>query len=85
MMMLTTKQISLPVQALPQQYAPFVKPLSYEFRVHETVEDGKITKVKLQVQTWEHDEYGSGVVKQYWQDVPRAQFDKDGNAIFNTP
>lgn len=81
MNMLTTKQVMLPIQTLPQQYAPFVKPVSYEFRVHETVEDGKVTKVKLQVQVWEHDEYGSGVVKHYWSDVPRAQFDKDGNAI----
>ena len=81
MIKLTQTQIALPIQTLPQQYASFVKPLSYEFRVHETVEDGKVTKVKLQVQVWEHDEYGSGIVKQYWQDVPRAQFDKDGNAI----
>jgi hypothetical protein len=80
-MQLTQTQISLPIQTLPQQYASFVKPLSYEFRVHETVEGGKITKVKLQVQIWEHDEYGSGIVKQRWHDVPRAQFDKDGNAI----
>lgn len=82
-MQLTQTQISLPVQTLPQQYASFVKPLSYEFRVHETVEDGKVTKVKLQVQIWEHDEYGSGIVKHYWQDVPRAQFDKNGNAIIS--
>ena len=83
MMQLTKTQISLPIQTLPQQYASFVKPLSYEFRVHETVENGKVTKVKLQVQVWEHDEYGSGIVKHYWQDVPRAQFDKDGNAIIS--
>ena len=82
-MQLTQTQISLPIQTLPQQYASFVKPLSYEFRVHETVEDGKVTKVKLQVQIWEHDEYGSGIVKHYWQDVPRAQFDKNGNAIIS--
>ncbi len=80
-MQLSQTQIALPVMTMPQQYAAFVKPLSYEFRVAETVEDGKVTKVKLQVQVWEHDEYGSGVVKQYWQDVPRAQFDKDGNAL----
>ena len=80
-MQLTTKQMCLPVQSLPQQYAPFVKPVSYEFRVAETVEAGKITKVKLQVQVWEHDEYGSGTVKQYWHDVPRMQFDKDGNVL----
>lgn len=82
-MQLTQTQISLPVQTLPQQYASFVKPLSYEFRVHETVDDGKVLKVKLQVQIWEHDEYGSGIVKQYWHDVPRAKFDKDGNAILS--
>ena len=80
-MQLTSKQVSIPIQTLPQQYVPFVKPLTYEFRVAETVEEGKITKVRLQVQVWEHDEYGSGIVKQYWQDVSRAQFDKDGNAI----
>ena len=82
MSQLTTKQIILPVQTLPQQYAPFVKPLSYEFRVAEFVDDaGNIEKVKLQVQVWEHDEYGSGTVKQYWQDVPRQKFDRNGTAL----
>jgi hypothetical protein len=82
MSMLTTKQISLPVQSLPQQYAPFVKPLSYEFRVAEIVNgEGKIETVKLQMQVWEHDEYGSGTVKHYWADVPRYKFDKDGNSV----
>lgn len=82
MSMLTTKQMALPVQTLPQQYAPFVKPVSYEFRVAELYDDdGKLTKVGLQVQVWEHDEYGSGTVKQYWQDVPRAKFNKDGAII----
>ena len=81
-MQLTSKQMCLPVQALPQQYAPFVKPLSYEFRVAEIVDDtGKIETVKLQMQVWEHDEYGSGTVKQYWQDVPRQKFDKNGTLI----
>ena len=49
----------------------------------EIIEDGKIESVKLQMQVFEHDEYGSGVVKHYWSDVPRAQFDKDGNAIIS--
>ena len=81
-MQLTSKQMMLPVQTLPQQYAPFVKPVSYEFRVAEHYgHDGKIAKVVLQMQIWEHDEYGSGTVKHYWQDVPRAQFDKEGNAL----
>ena len=82
MMQLTSKQMLLPVQTLPQQYAPFVKPLSYEFRVAEIVNDeGKTETVKLQMQVWEHDEYGSGIVKQFWQDVPRQKFDKNGTMI----
>ncbi len=55
------------------------KPVSYEFRVAETVDkDGNITKVRLQVQIWEHDNYGSGIVKQSWCDVPRYKFDENG-------
>ena len=81
MNMLVTKQIPLPVQSLPSQYAPFVKPLSYEFRVAEIIEDGKIETVKLQMQVWEHDEYGSGIVKHYWQDVQRVKMDKNGNFL----
>jgi hypothetical protein len=81
-MQLTSKQMMLPVQTLPQQYAPFVKPVSYEFRVAEIVDDtGKIEIVKLQMQVWEHDEYGAGIVKQYWSDVPRQKFDKNGTLI----
>lgn len=83
-MQLSTKQIFLPVPNYtppPAQSIQFAKPLSYEFRVAETVEDGKVTKVALQMQIWEHDEFGSGVVKTYWHDVPRVRFDKDGNAI----
>lgn len=58
------------------------KPVSYEFRVAEILDDaGKIEKVKLQVQVWEHDEFGSGVVKQYWHDVPRIKMDKNGALI----
>jgi len=77
---LSTKQIYVtppapaipaPAPAIPVQ---FVKPLSYDFRVVEHVDaEGKIEKVALQVQVWEHDEYGSGNVKQYWSDVPRVK------------
>ena len=81
-MQLTTKQIPLPIPQMPQQYAPFVKPLTYEFRVAEHyTEDGKIAKVVLQVQTYEHDEYGVSIVKQYWQDVPRIKIDVKGSII----
>ena len=79
---LNTKQLSVPQTLPPNINVQFVKPESYEFRVAEFVDkDGKIIKVGLQVRTWEHDEYGSGTVKHYWQDVPRAQFDKEGNAL----
>lgn len=81
-MQLTSKQVSLPVVAQPQQYVPFVKPLSYEFRVAEILDvDGKIEKVQLQMQIWEHDEYGSGTVKQYWNAVPRIKIDHTGSII----
>lgn len=56
-----------------------VKPLSYEFRVaefyqvDEITKDDKIVKVGLQVQVWEHDQAGNGMVKQVWTDVPRTK------------
>lgn len=81
-MQLTQKQVSLSQVMPPPQQIPFVKPLTYEFRVAEIVDDeGKIEKVKLQVQVWEHDEYGSGIVKTIWQDVPRYKFDKNGTMV----
>ena len=50
------------------------KPLSYEFRVAEyTNDDGTIAKVKLQVQIWEHDQYGHGTVCRSWYDVERIK------------
>ena len=82
---LTTKQLYInqptPVSppALPVQ---FVKPLSYEFRVAEVHDDnGNIQTVKLQMQVWEHDEYGSGTIKMFWHDVPRIKIDQFGSAI----
>lgn len=85
MSVLTTKQLYVtpPMPASPPAIPiQFVKPLSYEFRVAEIIdEDGRIETVKLQMQVWEHDEYGSGNVKQYWTDVPRQKFDKNGTLI----
>lgn len=82
MSQLTQKYIATPVPVISATNIPFVKPVSYEFRVAEFLDDeGKIEKVKLQVQVWEHDEYGAGVVKQFWHDVPRQKFDKNGSAI----
>ena len=81
-MQLSTKQVYLPVPNYtppPAQSITLPKPLSYEFRVAEIVDDdGKVEKVRLQVQVWEHDECGSGNVKQVWTDVPRIKFDKNG-------
>ncbi len=82
MSQLTQKYITLPAVQVPAATAPFVKPVSYEFRVAEFVDDdGKVEKVKLQMQIWEHDEYGSGTVKTYWHDVPRIKIDKNGSII----
>lgn len=89
MMNLSTKQIyvSPPTPPIPQTPpaipVQFVKPLSYEFRVVEHVDaEGKIEKVALQVQVWEHDEFGSGNVKQYWSDVPRVKM-HNGNLVIS--
>ena len=50
-----------------------MKPVSYEFRVAEYTKDDKVMKVHLQVQIWEHNEYGAGAVIQSWKDVERIQ------------
>jgi hypothetical protein len=74
---LNTKQIYAvppPVQISPAVPVQFVKPVSYDFRVAEHLNvDGVIEKVGLQVQVYEHDEYGIGVLKQYWSDVERVK------------
>lgn len=80
-MNLNTKQLYIPQpipQAPPSLQFTFAKPVSYEFRVAEHVDtEGKIIKVGLQVQMWEHDEYGAGNVVQGWTDVQRVKL-KDG-------
>jgi hypothetical protein len=82
MSQLTQKYINVSVPTPAAQTVPFVKPVSYEFRVAELLdEEGKIEKVQLQMQIWEHDEYGSGIVKQYWNAVPRIKIDKNGTII----
>jgi hypothetical protein len=82
MLMLTTKQIYVTPATPATMPLQFVKPLSYEFRVAEYVDEtGKVDKVKLQVQIWEHDEYGSGTVKHFWSDVPRVKMDRNGSII----
>lgn len=81
MITLNTKQIfvtpSTPAvpPAMPVQFA---KPLSYEFRVAEHLDaNDNVERVGLQVQVYEHDEYGSGIIRVNWIDVPRVKL-KDG-------
>lgn len=78
---LTTKKIYTQAISMPVSPIDFVKPVSYEFRVVEDVSaEDKVVKVRLQLQIWEHDEFGSGTVKQYWTDVPRIKM-KEGIII----
>lgn len=58
---------------LPLPNVMMAKPLSYQFRVAEFVKGDKIEKVALQIQIWEHDNYGVGYVKQDWTTVERVQ------------
>jgi hypothetical protein len=68
-----------PPLAMPVQ---FVKPVSYEFRVAEHLnDDNVIDRVGLQVQVYEHDEYGSPTLWIGWTDVPRVKL-KNGVAWF---
>lgn len=58
---------------IPLPNVMMAKPLSYEFRVAEFMKDDKVEKVALQVQIWEHDNYGVGNVRQSWTTVERVQ------------
>jgi hypothetical protein len=49
------------------------EPISYDFQVVEHVEDGKITKVALQVKRNTHDQYGNIKIHGTWEDVPRVR------------
>ena len=79
-MQLTNKKIYItppapfPPPAPPAIIVEFVKPLSYNFRVAENIDEkGNVIKVGLQVEVWEHDEYGVGTIKYTWADVPRVK------------
>ena len=64
-----------PVQP-PMPPAPSItmpEPTSYEFQVVEHIDDGKITKVALQVRRHTHDQYGNIKMHGTWEDVPRVQ------------
>lgn len=68
---------------VPQSTVMVAKPLSYEFRVLEEIDaDGKIAKVRLQSQVWEHNNYGTGTLMQDWTDVPRVRMNvATGNVL----
>ena len=58
--------------------APMVeinKTLQYEFRVLESVKNGELTKVGLQVKTYEIDHYGTRVMICDWTDVERVRLE----------
>jgi hypothetical protein len=80
MITLNTKQIYVTQQqpqtppAMPIQFA---KPLSYEFRVAEHLDDNNnVERVGLQVEVYEHDEYGVPTIRIPWVDVPRVKLKK---------
>ena len=49
--------------------------LQYEFRVLETVKNGEVTKVGLQVKTYEVDHYGSRSLLCDWTDIERVRLE----------
>jgi hypothetical protein len=59
---------------IPQSSVTMAKPLSYQFRVAEYVNDkDEVVKVGLQVATFEHDNYGVRQLRQDWTDVERVK------------
>jgi hypothetical protein len=59
---------------IPDPTVKILKPLSYDFRVAEYVNDAdEVVKVGLQVCISEHDVYGVRNVIQGWTDVERVK------------
>ena len=59
---------------VPQSSVIIAKPVSYEFRVAEYVnEKGDVEKVGLQVAVFEHDNYGVRQLVQDFTDVERVR------------
>jgi len=64
---------------VPQSSVMIAKPLSYQFRVAEYVDEkGTIVKVGLQVATFEHDNCGVSQLRKDWTDVERIQLPYKG-------
>jgi hypothetical protein len=75
---LSTMQVIPPAPPV-QQPMPITipAPLSYEFQVAEYLdEDGKISKVELQMKVNQHDQYGNISIHGTWNPVPRVQIPK---------
>lgn len=64
---------------IPQSSVMVAKPLSYEFRVAEYEDShGDVVRIGLQMQVIEHDNYGVGLIKETWTDVPRVRLPFNG-------
>jgi len=60
---------------IPQPCIEVNKTLQYEFRVLESVKGDEVTKVGLQVKTYEVDHYGNRVMICDWTDVERVRLE----------
>jgi hypothetical protein len=60
---------------IPQPCIEVNKTLQYEFRVLESVKDGEVTKIGLQVKTYEVDHNGNRVMICDWIDVERVRLE----------
>ena len=60
---------------IPQPCIEVNKTLQYEFRVLESVKNGEVTKVGLQVKAYELDHYGSRVMLCDCTDVERVRLE----------
>lgn len=60
---------------LPTYSISIPKPVSYEFRVAEFYADipENVVKVGLQVQVYEHNQYGTPTILKGWTDVERVK------------
>ena len=60
---------------LPTYSLSIPKPVSYEFRVAEYYADipENVVKVGLQVQVYEHNQYGTATILKSWTDVERVK------------
>ena len=82
MINIPTTIIEMPVAPMPSpQSFSFPTPVSYEFRVMEYTELGKVTKVRLEYKVVYHNQYGNNTHDSGWQEVPRIThaLDKDPN------